>query len=693
MQAPPAQRSGQFDWAACNNSDLAELVATQLVSGGFPYTAIAYQLSCVSKELSGAVSNAMGKEMCNLQSLWEDYRKLVLMKESSLFNRSHKGYTSHHELFAEFRDTFAHFLGRTHAFSYLNQITLLFEQQKDCADRPDSHKYVMTKFGLNFQDYALMAHMCCGVCMISNSKASGPMQLKFPFGQQVRVACVHSEKYKLQTVKYSAKMNDLDIVRAIRRQYNYEMSNTEFLSVARKVLASPIGFYKSNRSETEWVELPLLPSKFVSKEQSFVGRLNLDSVQIQGALAEVQRCEKAVADEQNAVEIIRVSRFSADASAWLTRIGVPLNVEQVCELLGEDVAGCWTRTAALLVHGEKIVKAHPLDNPISLRLLELMRHQLKMRALFSELTGQNLTGKELAKVTLEMAPPIRTLTCKDHRYMSLLNVWHEVPTFGHKGSITWCQSPMAIAVEHVANKLRNGQASFSVERSKDNLYWSVDLGSGFMLKQKMFVMDATGRVVLERFSAINIRDVFKSCCDHRGAATVCPSIPKIDRARSILCGMEKIGPREKDHASTLLLAIKSLIMEMRGTPDGNTIGLRLFKIGKEHIREALMNLHERWWCRQIPDLPAQCPLTTRDFALELVGNPLRLPISYLHRPPPKPSTEAIARREEHEAQVQAILAQIPEPHASDSDDESAEESDAECLGFVAHSPQYSPGSN
>ena len=149
--------------------------------------------------------------------------------------------------------------------------------------------------------------------------------------------------------------------------------------------------------------------------------------------------------------------------------------------------------------------------------------------------------------------------------------------------------------------------------------------------------------------------------------------------------MANKGRREKDYASLFLQSVNNLMAEMRGTFDGNTIGLRLFNIGKKQILGALENLHERWRCRQAPGLPSKCPLTTRGFTLVLLGNPLRESIAYVHRPPVVLSHE---ERKKNAARIEAVVAQIPE--MEDKEDEEDEEDESMYIHESSSSPHYSP---
>ena len=693
MQAPPAKRSGKFDWANCT-SDISEVVATRIVSAGYPYTSIAFELACVNKELATAVKRAVGKELRSIQSLYEDYRKMVLVGEK-------RGAESPSQkvLFCELAFSLLHIMG-VKANNYLDDLLKLHKCQRECAKLHDSEQYVMTKFGFTFEDHTLAAHMCRGVCMMSSSVSTlgnwvakslgSEVKLQFPFGQQVRVACVNPEYYKQQTFKYDTgkplkACGDVTVFEALVRRHNINRGSnwdppTSPLSMLRvcKALASPVGFYKTPTMKHQWVELPFFPSAFVPRSFSLAGRLDLLDVHIEAVQEDVKRRKDADLDERDAVERIRLRRFNADASEWLRSKGLVCSVGEVCELLGEDVAGCWTQTAASLVHADR--KVHPMEIWKTRHMLMLMCHQMQMRSLVMRLTGEALWGERLASTTVELSdPPLQTV--------SLMHGAHIVPLC--------LVDPLAVAVEFVLERLRSGQARLSMDgTSCDDLRWSINLGSGFTIQQKIIGTDIDDRLRSERINGQSIRDIFNYCHNVLNATTECPSLLKISRARLLLCKLANKGAREKDRGEELLGAIKNLLAETSASRVGRTLMFPLFSIGKDDIRYGLEDLHEKWKSMQCPDLPTKCPLTTRDFVLELLGNPKRLPVSYLRRPPPKPpqpSAEAIAQREQREAATQAVLAQIPEMQVSDSEDE-GDGGDGGDGGYSPTSPAYSPTS-
>jgi hypothetical protein len=683
MQAP-ANRSGRFNWNACNNNDLAEILATSLVSAGAPYTCAAYNMACLSKELSRAVKTAVGNELSNLQTLWEDQRKLSIRKKQG--DNSPALVQSLCELTVDFRAAFIRFMGMSNATTFLAQIDKMLQLQEKARNQPVLPQHTIVNFWANFQDYALMAHMCTGKCMISDQlngeraekgdKAEPPkMELIFPFGHQMRLAFVDIHVFKRVTVACHPIMVGNPLMQALRREYNPRFNDLEWVQATRIAFGARIPANEArSRDPSMWI--PILPSSFVALEDSFVGRLKMSNEQITLGINAAKRLKQQQKMEKHAVMEIRLRRFNYDATVCLKTNNIQMQWEEMFELLGTDVADEWCERAVALL--EVYPALHPTEDMKMARMLSIIQTQLHMRALYKEVLGKELTRDETAWTTVELAPSLQRET---KNIPSLKNKGHEWVDWDERGG-AGAMHPIRLAVEHVASQLRSGRARFVVKRTHDNLVWSIDLGRGFVLKMPMFEEDEDGRVIHTRMNAFHIRDVFKACAEHSGATTPCLALPKLDRARSVLCRMSNKGPREKDHASLFLDSVDKLMSEMRGTIEGNTVGLKLFRIGKPQLKEALETLHDKWRCRQIPNLPAQCPVNQRGFTLALLGNPLNEHIAYVNRPPILLSKQ---EEKEQEEKLRLIREQLEEAQDSDfSEDPFLEDSPIV--------PQYNPTS-
>lgn len=713
---PPAKRSGRFDWDACPNYELAGLVASRVIDADNGSLRLAFQLACVNKALSVAVKTEVNRELTNLQSLYEDYRKLVLTVDKMYKEGPADDDPQWCSLkracvqsFEDFRSKFRQLVPEGGARSYLGDIEDLHREQTALSARPDSNNFAMSKFGFTFEDYTLVAHMCRSVCMLSSSMSTldnwvarrGACYLHFPFAQQRRLACIDPEFYFKHTMypgtlhgrlplDYKGKMRHTSeqikqefsrvriLLDAVICQFNDSLVPPSRLELATKSLnQSTIGYYNEGLKQ-ESTELPFFPSAFVPRENSVAGRINLTNVEIKRAKEQAFRHEEALDEEKRAIQSIRLRRFNEDASAWLSKRGHVLKVEEVLRLFDDEYSDeerdglesaeqKWEQTALSFLKSQQL--GHPVENEATLKQLKLWDYQLKMRDKLHELFGEWMPGSVMVDLTAEPSNPPS-------------EPWEHIPSRP--------VDDMAVAVWFVVDKLMCNEFKMELKgASHKDLRWSIDMGNGLKLERPLPGVDTAGRIQYERFDEQHIVKIFAQCELEYGTGVKPLSRSKIRRARELLCGMKTKGKNEKDWGAMLIESIQSLDREVLEEMGTSLVICQIFRIGRfPDIENALTELHNKWRTMQAAGLPDKCPLTTRDFVLELIGNPLKLPINYVHRPAPKPSAEEEAERE---AKRKAIFAQIPEMQSSDEDDDMETEAGPSAC-YVPTSPQYSPTS-
>lgn len=706
---PPAKRSGRFDWSACDNSDLAELLASRIVAADDGSLGLAFQLACVNKELSVAVKTEVNRELTNLQALYEDYRKLVLTAEK--YRRDVAAATTINDpraasmekavekSFSAFKDKFIQLMSTEFGepADFLRQIKAMQMSQKEHSELPDSDKLVMAKFGFTFEDYTLAAHMCRSVCMLSTSMSTldnwvaerGKTVMHWPFAQQKRLGCIvpmfyfRHTMYSSPTEKYfpdhiksllptekdlrnvlDGKQFSLD---AVTIQCGGDMDYNHREGLARKALENnDLGIYRE-RLWSVSPELPFFPSAFVPRENSVAGRLRLTDEQIQEARDQVARHEAALAEERKIIRSIRMRRFNDDASAWLRMKGHSLTIQEVLLLLDADGGTVaqqqWDQCAHPFVDSKRIYTA--IDNVPTLHVLQRMDRQLQMRKKILEFTGKEPSGTRMVNFEVELSRP---------------------PWWAPSEAPTRPINDMAVAVEHVVHMIMAGETKVELKgTSYKDLCWSVDIGNGLRLEKRLPGVDYQGRA---QFDAVHIRTLFLQYKSQYGVDVTPLSLTKINHARELLCGEKTKGKNQKDWGFELIQSINRLDCAMRKKMGFSNVIFQVFRINRStDIESALFDLHQnmRTMCTALGSLD-KCPRWLRDFILVLVGNPLGLPVTYDLSPEEKAKQKA-----EREAKRKAIFAQIPEIESSDEDDDMETEAGPSAC-YVPTSPQYSPTS-
>ena len=713
---PSAKLSGRFDWASCENSDLAELLASRAIAADNGSLGLSFQLACVNKELSVAVKKEVKRELSNLQSLYENYRKLVLTEEkyrrdataavpvddpqaASMKKAADKSLD-------DFEDKFKQLMTTEHCKypdNLLWHINTLQKSQKAHSELPDSDKLVMAKFGFTFEDYTLVAHMCRSVCMLSSSMSTldnwvakrGTTAMHWPFAQQERLGCVVPTFYFRHTMYSSppgkvlpnriqsllpyekgvsnvlaGKKMSLD---AVTIQVAGDMDSKQREEFARNALEkNDLGVYRESCLWSVFPELPFFPSAFVPRENSLAGRLRLTDEQIQEARDQVTRHEAALSEERKIVRSIRMRRLNDDASTWLRMKGHSLTIQETLLLLdaegGTDAQQQWDQCAHPFVDSNRIYTA--IDNGPTFQVLKWMDRQLKLRKMIREFTGKELFGSRVVNFEVDLSR------------LSRPSWWaaSETPTRAI--------SDMDVAVEHVVHMIMTGETKVELKgASYKNFYWSVDIGNGLKLEQPLPGVDKAGRIKCERFDAQRIRALFLQYGDRYGVNVTPLSLTRINHAKEILCGEKTKSKKQKDWGAELIQSIDRLDRATRKKMGFSNVIFQVFRINTfPDIENALLDLHHKMKTMCATGSLDKCPSSLRDFILVIVGNPLGLPVKYDLSPQQKAKQQA-----EREAKRKAIFAQIPEIESSDEDEDmEAEAGPSAC--YVPTSPQYSPTS-
>jgi uncharacterized protein YxjI len=701
---PPAKRAGRFDWSSCNNSDLAALLASRVITADNGGLDLAFQLACVNKELYVAIKAEVKKELAILQSLYEEYRKLVLAEEKMRNGgptepaKAALAKSARDQSFKDFEVKFRQLINsKVHYYPthLIGSIERLQREQKEICALDDSDQFVISKFGFTFEDYMLVAHMCRSVCMLSSSMSTldnwiakrGEVMLQWPFAQQKRLGCVVPTFYFQHTMyncsesrlpsHLESKFNNFSEVsevltgraislNAVTMQYNSEAKDSQRVELALTTMQNKdLGLYKKGRF---YPEIPFFPSALVPRENSVAGRLKLTDLEIKRAKEQAARHEEAVAEEKRLVLATRMRRYNDDASAWLKMKGHALTIEQALRILdadgGNEAQTRWEEDARKFIETKQLGK--PTDN--LLHVLKRLDVQLRLRDKILKLTGELLAGRRVLNFCVE----------------------RECPFLSHDFLVqSQPIDDLAVAVEHVVHKIRTGETSIELrgEPCKD-LRWIVDLGNGIKLEQSLPGVDKDGRVRFQLLASERIRRIFRDYNQECGTDVEPMSLSLIDRAKELICGMKKRGKNQKDWGAELIRSITKLDRAVREKTGFSFVIFRIFcPEWSMQIRDSLMDLHSKWKTMRCAALPAKCPLNTHDFVLELVGNPLNLPIKYIGRPAPRPSTEEMAKRE---ARLQAVLEQIPQMESSDDEDDDKMDTGAGPSGYAPTSPQYQP---
>ena len=708
---PPAKLSGRFNWASCENSDLAELLASRVIAADNGSLGLSFQLACVNKELPVAVKKEVKRELAKLQSLYEDYRKLVLTEEkyrrdataavpvddpqaASMKKAADKSLD-------DFEDKFKQLMTTEHCKypdNLLWHINTLQKSQKAHSELPNSDKLAMAKFGFTFEDYTLAAHMCRSVCMLSSSMSTldnwvakrGTTAMHWPFAQQERLGCVVPTFYfrhtmyssppgkvlpnRIQSLLPNEKgvSNVLDgkkmSLDAVTIQFAGDMDSKQREEFARNALEkNDLGVYRESCLWSVFPELPFFPSAFVPRENSLAGRLRLTDEQIQEAKDQVARHEAALAEEKKIIRSIRMRRLNDDASAWLKMMGHSLTIQETLLLLdadgGTDAQQQWDQCAHPFVDSNRIYTA--IDNGPTLHVLKQMDRKLELRKKIREYTGKELSGTRVVNFEVDPSKP---------------------PWWAPSETPTRPISDVEVAVEHVVHMIMTGETKVELKgASYKNFYWSVDIGNGLKLEQPLPGVDKAGRIKCERFDAQRIRTLFFHYKDYYGVDVTPLSLTRINDAKEILCGEKTKSKKQKDWGAELIQSIDRLDRATRKKMGFSNVIFQVFRIGFPDIENALLDLHHtmRSMCAQ--GSLDKCPSSLRDFILVIVGNPMGLPVKYDLSPQQKAKQQA-----EREAKRKAIFAQIPEIESSDDEDMETEAGPS--ASYVPTSPQYSPTS-
>jgi hypothetical protein len=701
---PPAKRAGRFDWSSCNNNDLAALLASRVITADNGGLDLAFQLACVSKELSVAIKAEVNKELAILQSLYEDYRKHVLAEEKMRNGgpaeaaQAALAKSARDQSFKDFESKFRQLINtKVHDPMYFFKlIEGLQRDQKSNCTLANSDQFVISKFGFTFEDYTLVAHMCRSVCMLSSSMSTlnnwiakrGAVTLQWPFAQQKRLGCIvpnfyfkhtmynctserrlpcHLEFYTFSDVSEVLTGRGISLD-AVTMQCNNEAITSQRVELALSTMQNKdLGLYRKGHIHPE---IPFFPSALVPRENSVAGRLKLTDLEIKRAKEQVARHEEAVAEEKRVILTTRMRRYNDDASAWLKMKGHALTIEQALRILdadgGNEAQTRWEEDARKFIERRQL--GQPADN--LLHVLKMLDVQLRLREKIHKLTGELLAGRRVLNLCVERECPFLS-----HDFLV-----HSQPI-----------DDLAVAVEHVVHKIRTGETSIELrgEPCKD-LRWSVDLGNGIKIEQSLPGVDNDGRVRFKLLASERIRRIFQDYNQECGTDVEPMSISLINRAKELICGMKNRGKNQKDWAAEFIRSITRLDRAVREKTGFSFVIFRIFCPGwSREIRDSLMDLHSKWKTMSCAALPAKCPLTTRDFVLELVGNPLNLPVKYINRPAPSPSPEEKAKRE---ARLQAVIEQIPQMESSDDEDNDEMETGGGPSCYVPTSPQYSPTS-
>ena len=707
----PTRRSGRFDWEACNNGDLAVLLASRVISAANGSLSHAFELACVSKEFAAAVKTQVKTELVSLQSLYEDYRKHLLIyhncKDGMSTDEPQKVILKNalQQRVENFQSKFMKLMNSypmDNTYGLLVEITFFQKLQKEASGHPNSNNLVQTKFAFTFEDYTLAAHMCRKVCMLSSSMSTidnwiarrGRVVMHWPFAQQERLACIQPSFYFKHTLSssnvpppscegchkdFNNSQTEMRIsLDALMMQYNENMGAVSRADAAHETLTNhTLGMYRRG-SKLVKTEIPFFPSAFVPRENSVAGRLRLTDDQIKKAKQDLVRHKEALAEENRMIKSIRLRRFNEDASVWLRRKGHALTVEEVLCLLdadGKDYAKQrWEQAALPLI--ESLQFGHPLDNQQTFQQLKIMSRQLKLRNKIYELTGKLLSGTEMSELTMEPSSPPNIVNY-DWLHVNL-------PV-----------DDLAVGVEYVIHKVRSGEAKVELERISNGLFyndliWSIDLGKGFQIYQS--VLKSDGEYNDKSLDASHIQRIFHQCKEHYELDVKPLSIDKICRAKELLCSSQKKRKYEKDWGYELIQSIVRLDRAVKEKSGSSNVIFQVFKVyWFTGIKTALQTLCCKWMSAQCSSLPhyGTCPLTTRDFVLKLIGNPLGLPTNCVPRPAPKKSPE---ERAAQEAKIQGVIAQIPEAETSSDDEDGEMDAEDRPSGYEPSSPEYSPTS-